>query len=307
MQAVAQACSREECVQTLGGTIEAVGQEASDPIRRLLLGRGALERLIRLGQGCRTGLLSVPQMPDGTAGDNRGPRHVVGETTTVLFIGQEIGWERQPTPGQYHHDALVAEGADQAIKGHRREMTDGRTPLQTQSTMRRQQGVAGDLRTHLARAQDQVGQDGEHHLAPGPLETPDDDPTQADTDIMGVARQAPATPTSHLMCELNAKRQDEGKDTFDNRLAVTKELDGGRFVPKIDGDGAVGASRFGCFPHVSPPSPQVSSAEETPWEEHIDISHIPSDLVVDQWALDVESSSHLDFLLPHNRGTSFVA
>jgi hypothetical protein len=89
---------------------------------------------------------------------------------------------------------------------------------------------------------------------------------------MGVARQPPATPTRHLVCELKAKRQDEGEDTFDKRLAVTKELEVGRFVLKIDGDGAVCACRFGCFPHVSPPSHQVSSAEETPWEEHIEIS-----------------------------------
>jgi hypothetical protein len=32
-----------------------------------------------------------------------------------------------------------------------------------------------------------------------------------------------------------------------------------------------------------------------------------SDLVVDPWALDVESGSYLDFLLLHNRGMSCVA
>jgi hypothetical protein len=30
------------------------------------------------------------------------------------------------------------------------------------------------------------------------------------------------------------------------------------------------------------------------------IFHIPSDLVVDQWASDIESNSHLDFLLLHD-------
>ena len=54
--------------------------------------------------------------------------------------------------------------------------------------MRRQQGIAGDLRTHLAVAQDKVGQDGEHYVAPRTLETANGDPAQADTDIMGVAR-----------------------------------------------------------------------------------------------------------------------
>ena len=54
---------------------------------------------------------------------------------------------------------------------------------------------------------------------------------------MGVARQAPASATGGLMGELKAKRQDEREDTFDKRLAVIKELNVGRFVPKIDGDG----------------------------------------------------------------------
>jgi hypothetical protein len=117
-----------------------------------------------------------------------------------------------------------------------------------------------------------VGQDGEHDFALRTLKTPNDDPTQADTDIMGVARQAPATPTSHLMCELKAKRPDEGEDTFDKRLAITKELEVGRFVLEIDGDGAVFSRRFGRWAHVSPPSPQVSLAGETQWEEHVKIS-----------------------------------
>jgi hypothetical protein len=41
---------------------------------------------------------------------------------------------------------------------------------------------------------------------------------------MGVARQAPVTTTRRLVFELKAKRQDEGEDTFDKRLAATKEL-----------------------------------------------------------------------------------
>jgi len=39
----------------------------------------------------------------------------------------------------------------------------------------------------------------------------------------------------------------------------------------------------------------------------IQISHIPTDLVVAQEASPVESSSRLDFLLLHNLGMSFVA
>ena len=39
----------------------------------------------------------------------------------------------------------------------------------------------------------------------------------------------------------------------------------GRFVSKIDGDGAVFAGPFGCCAHVSPPGHQVSSVDETRW------------------------------------------
>src|SRR5215813_3040032 len=131
-------------------------------------------------------------------------------------------------------------------------MADHCTPLQTQSTMRGQQGIAGHLRAHLAIAQNEVGEDREHRFAPCTLDTPDGDPTQADPHVMGVARQAPASATGCLMCELKAKRQDEGEDTFDKRLAVIKELKVGRLVPKIDSDGAVCAYRLSCCVHVSP-------------------------------------------------------
>src|SRR3989442_4563091 len=39
----------------------------------------------------------------------------------------------------------------------------------------------------------------------------------------------------------------------------------------------------------------------------IKIFHIPSDLVVDQWASDGENSSHCDFLFRHDVWTMFVA
>jgi hypothetical protein len=62
---------------------------------------------------------------------------------------------------------------------------------------------------HLAITQDEVGQDGEHRTTRGALETPDDDPTQANTDIMGVAGEAPATATGGLVFELKAKGQEK--------------------------------------------------------------------------------------------------
>ena len=41
-----------------------------------------------------------------------------------------------------------------------------------------QQGIAGDLRAHLAIAQDEVRQDGEHRFTRRALDPPDGDPTQ---------------------------------------------------------------------------------------------------------------------------------
>ena len=117
--------------------------------------------------------------------------------------------------------------------------------------MRGQQGIAGHLRSHLAIAQDEVRQDREHRFARRTLDTPDGDPTQADAHIMGVARQAPASATGRLMCELKAEGQDEGQHTFEKRLAIIKELKVGRFILKIDGDGTVFACRWLLCPCVT--------------------------------------------------------
>ena len=133
------------------------------------------------------------------ATDNRGQIHLVGETVAVLLIGQEIDGQRQPTPGQHRHQTLVAERTDQAIEGHGRDMVEDRAQLQTEAAMGGQQGIAGHLRAHLAIAQDEVREDREHRSARGALETPDGEPTQTDTDIMGVARQAPAAATGRLV------------------------------------------------------------------------------------------------------------
>ena len=43
--------------------------------------------------------------------------------------------------------------------------------------MRRQEGIASDLGSHLAIAQDEVEQDGEHRMTRRALETPDGHPT----------------------------------------------------------------------------------------------------------------------------------
>jgi hypothetical protein len=72
---------------------------------------------------------------------------------------------------------------------------------------------------------------------------------------MRVASQAPAAATGRLMLELKAKSEEKGEDELDKRLAVVKELNVGRFIVEIDGDGAV-VPRLcgGCGPCVTPRS-----------------------------------------------------
>ena len=45
-----------------------------------------------------------------------------------------------------------------------------RTQLQTEAAMGGQQGIAGHLRSHLAIAQDEVGEDREHRSTRGALD-----------------------------------------------------------------------------------------------------------------------------------------
>ena len=82
-QAGAQAHSREECAQTLGGAVEAIGQDPFDPRRWLVLDCRTRKLLISLGKSCRTGLCRIAQVPDNTAADNRGQIHLVGQATAA--------------------------------------------------------------------------------------------------------------------------------------------------------------------------------------------------------------------------------
>jgi hypothetical protein len=120
-QAVAQACSGEECVHTLGGAVEASGENPLDSIRGFLLGCRALELLIGLRKGYGTGVLGVASMPDHPATDDCGEIHLVSKTAAVLFIHQEIPGQWQTTSCQHRYQTLGAECADQAqaVKGHR--------------------------------------------------------------------------------------------------------------------------------------------------------------------------------------------
>src|SRR6266852_3318090 len=105
--------------------------------------------------------------------------------------------------------------------------------------MRRQQGIASALRSHLAITQDEMREDREHRFAPCTLDAPDGETTQPDTDVMRVACQTPAPAAGRLVFELKAKGQEKGEDTFEKRFAIAKQLKVGRFMLKIDGDGPV--------------------------------------------------------------------
>jgi hypothetical protein len=135
-----------------------------------------------------------------------------------------------------------------------------------------QEGIARDLRSHLAIAQDEMRQHGEHGFTCRALYPPDGQSTQPDAPIMGVTRQASASLTGRLVGELKAKGHHESEDTLEKRLAIVKQLIVGGFIVEIDGDGAVFSRRFGGCAHVSPPGHQVSSADETRWGEHVAIT-----------------------------------
>jgi hypothetical protein len=67
------------------------------------------------------------------------------------------------------------------------------------------------------------------------------------------------------VCELKAKGHDEGKDTFEERLAIAKELEVRCFAPEIDSDGAIFSRRFRRCTHVLPLCHQASETETTQW------------------------------------------
>src|SRR5882724_3219938 len=264
-EAIAQARSREEYVHTHRGAVEAVGQDAPDPIGRLVLERRALKHAIGLGQGRRAGVLRVAQMPDDASTDDRGEVYFLCQAAAVFFIRQDIRGQRQPTPRQHRDQTLLTEGTDQTVDSHGREMADNRTQFQTEAPVCGQESIASDLRSHLAIAQDEMRQDREHRFARRALDTPDGETTQPDADIMGVPGQTPASATAGHVCELKAKGEEKGEDTLDKRLAIIKQKKVGGFVPEINGDSTVFTSRFGWAWHGSPPAQMVFAAEGTPW------------------------------------------
>jgi hypothetical protein len=129
------------------------------------------------------------------------------------------------------------------VEGHGRDIADHRAQLQAETTVGGQQGIAGDLGSHPAIAEDEVGQDCEYRFACYALDTPNREPTEADTGVMGVTCQATTATTGRLVCQLQAQGQEKGEDAFDKGLAIIQQLKVGSFVLKIDGDGPVFAGR----------------------------------------------------------------
>jgi len=84
------------------------------------------------------------------------------------------------------------------------------------------------------------------------LYPPDGDSTQPDPGIMGVARETPTAATRSLVCELKAQGEEKGHHTFDKGLAISQELKVGRFVLKINGNGAIVPCPFARLFHMSP-------------------------------------------------------
>jgi len=155
------------------------------------------------------------------------------------------------------------------------------------------QGIAGHVRPHLAITQDEMRQDGEHRFARRALDTPDGKPTQAETGIVGVTRQAPTRAAAGLVEELKTDREDEGQDKLDKRLGVVEELAIGRFSVEINGDRAVFACHFGGLAHVSSPCRWLSvqrrhregnPLQEQAYGERIGSSPLnPMECVLVQW------------------------
>ena len=124
----------------------------------------------------------------------------------------------------------------------------------------------------MARAQDNMGEDCAHRLACRALYPPDGHPTQTDTDIRRMPREASAAVTSRLVFQLEAEGEEASDDPREQRFPVCNQAKVRGFISKIDGDGAVFSRRFGRCAHVSLPGDQVSEGDATRWEQHIEIS-----------------------------------
>jgi hypothetical protein len=135
-----------------------------------------------------------------------------------------------------------------------------------------QQGIAGDLGSHAARAEDKVGEDRAYRFTRRALYPPDGDPTHTEADIMRVACETPSIATARLVCELKAEGEDEREHEFDERLAIAKQLKVGRFILKITSDGPVFAGLTGGVAHGSPSGQMVVADDDLRWGEDYTIA-----------------------------------
>ena len=85
------------------------------------------------------------------------------------------------------------------------------------------QGIARDLGAHLAIAQDEVRENGEHRMTGRALDPPDGKATEANPCIMRVAGETPAAATGRFVRELKANREEEGEDELDKRLGIAQK------------------------------------------------------------------------------------
>lgn len=82
---------------------------------------------------------------------------------------------------------------------------------------------------------------------------------------MRVASETPAPAARGLVFQLKAQGHHKGNDTFEKRFAIAKQLKVGRFVSKIDGDGAVFSRRSSLLAHMLPPGHQVFAVYDPTW------------------------------------------
>jgi hypothetical protein len=66
----------------------------------------------------------------------------------MLLIDEDIARQWHATPGQHAHQAVLAQRTHQAIEGHRGDMVEDRTPLQTEAAVGGQECITGHLWSH---------------------------------------------------------------------------------------------------------------------------------------------------------------
>jgi len=111
-------------------------------------------------------------------------------------------------------------------------------------------------------AHDEVGKHSEHRAARGALHAPDGKPTQADTGVMGVTRQAPTATTGRLVYQLEAQGAENSENAFEKRFAIAQELITVRFVVKVDSNGPVFTGLADSVAHGSSSGQMVSVADD---------------------------------------------